>query len=511
MKKLFITTPIYYASGKPHIGHAYTTILADVIARYMKAMGKDVFFLTGMDEHGQKIADTAKNKNLEVQKMLDDVAANFKQLWKDLDIDYSNFIRTSNQTHCETVQKVFSELLSKKYLYEGTWKGLYCVNCEENYTKDQAVEKDGKLYCRVGHELTEKNESSYFLKVSEFVDWIKKQFKEKDFIIPTARVNELLGSFIDKGLEDLSVTRSSNVWGIPTKENPQHIIYVWIDALLSYLSGLGYLSKDETNFKKYFADKDSQVVHLMSKEITRFHCIYWPILLKMLGLRLPTHIISHGWVVTKEGKMSKSLGNIVDPYEYINQFGSDAFRYFIIRQVSLDKDGIFSKDLFVETLNSELANNYGNMATRTAGMIKKYFNNVVPTFNEKVLTKLDKTVIEKEKTLLANAEAKLNKFAINELLDDIQKQYDVLNKYIDETKPWVLAKDAKNKDQLSNVLNIVFTSTINLAILLKPILVKTSTKIEKAFNIKLDKSNLSKNWQGNKISDLAPLFARVEK
>lgn len=511
MKKLFITTPIYYASGKPHIGHAYTTILADVIARYKKALGYDVFFLTGMDEHGQKISDTAKKKGLQVQEMLDSVTNDFKQLWKDLDINYSNFIRTTDKVHCEAVQKTFSELLSKQYIYEGTWKGLYCVNCEENYTRDQAIEKDGKLYCKVGHELTEKNESSYFLKVSKYADWIQKQFKVKDFIMPQARINELLGSFIDKGLEDLSVTRTSIDWGIQTKEDSKHVIYVWIDALLSYLSGLGYLSNDDKNFKKYFEDKDSEVVHLMSKEITRFHCIYWPILLNMLGLRLPSHIISHGWVVTKEGKMSKSLGNIINPYDYINTFGSDAFRYFIVRQVNLEKDGIFSHDLFVETFNTQLANNYGNMATRIAGMLKKYFNNTVPSFNETALTKLDKDVIVSEKKLLASVEARIQNFEINPLLDEIQNQYNVLNKYIDDAKPWILAKDPAKKERLSNCLNILFTSAINLMILLSPILIKTTKTIEKAFNLELIPANISKNWHNHKITDLSPLFARVEK
>lgn len=511
MKKLFITTPIYYASGKPHIGHAYTTILADVIARYKKVLGYDVFFLTGMDEHGQKISDTAKKKDLEIQTMLDSVSKDFKRLWKDLDINYSNFIRTTDKVHCEAVQKTFSLLLSKKFIYEGEWKGLYCVNCEENYTKDQAIEKDGKLYCKVGHELSEKNEPSYFLKVSQYADWIKSQFKVKDFIKPEARVHELLGSFIDKGLEDLSVTRTSLTWGIPTKEDNKHVIYVWIDALLSYLSGLGYLSKDDKNFKKYFADKDSQVVHLMSKEITRFHCIYWPILLKMLDLRLPTHIISHGWVVTKEGKMSKSLGNIIDPYEYINSFGSDAFRYFIVRQVNLEKDGIFSHDLFVETFNTQLANNYGNMATRIAGMLKKYFNNVVPSFNEKSLTKLDKDVLESEKKLLASVQDKIEHFEINPLLDEMQNHYNVLNKYIDDAKPWVLAKDSSKKDQLANCLNILFTSAINLMILLSPILIKTSKLIEQSFNLVLNFKNISKNWDGHKISDLSPIFVRISK
>lgn len=509
MKKLFITTPIYYASGKPHIGHAYTTILADVIARYKKAIGYDVFLLTGMDEHGQKIADTAKKNGKEISQMLDEITACFKQLWKDLNIDYSNFIRTTDKNHESAVKNVFSKLIEKNFIYEGKWKGLYCVNCEENYSRDQAIEKDGKLYCKVGHELIEKNEESYFLKVNDFANWIKQQFAKKDFIMPQSRINELLNSFVEKGLEDLSVTRTSITWGVPTNEKPNHVIYVWIDALLSYLSGLGYLTQNDKNFQKFWADKDSQIIHLMSKEITRFHCIYWPILLKMLDLRLPTHIISHGWVITKEGKMSKSLGNIINPYDYINKYGSDAFRYFIVRQVSLEKDGIFSHDLFVETINSQLVNNYGNMATRTSGMIKKYFNNVIPNFDEKSLNDLDKRVIEADRELIASYKNKIENFNINDLLDAIQNQYNVLNKYIDDSKPWVLAKDSSKKQNLSNVLNIIFTSCINLMALLKPILVNTSESLEKSLNIKLDISNLSKNWQGHQITDLSPLFARI--
>ncbi|XQP55706.1 MAG: methionine--tRNA ligase [Mycoplasmoidaceae bacterium] len=511
MKKMFITTPIYYASGKPHIGHAYTTILADVISRYKKTIGYNVFFLTGMDEHGQKIVETATKQNVDVQTMLDSVAKDFKKLWKDLDIDYSNFIRTTNEQHEKAVQEIFSKLIQNNYVYEGKWTGLYCVSCEENYTKEQAIKKGNRLYCKVGHELIEKNEPSYFLKVSEFSDWIKEKISTPNFIMPQSRVNELKGSFIDKGLEDLSVTRTSLQWGIPVKENKQHIIYVWIDALLSYLTGLGYLTDKTDNYSEFWKDEQCQVVHLMSKEITRFHCIYWPILLKMLKLRLPTHIISHGWVVTKEGKMSKSLGNVINPYDYINAYGSDAFRYFIVRQVSLEKDGIFSKDLFIETINSELANNYGNMATRIAGMIKKYFENVVPNYNEKALSQLDKDVITKERQLLGRYEDRIEHFAINELLDDIQKQYDVLNKYIDETKPWVLAKDPAKKDQLANCLNIVFSGTVNLAILLKPILVRTSQIIETGFNLPLNMKNLCQNWQGHKIKELPPPFIRIAK
>lgn len=511
MKRLFITTPIYYSSGKPHVGHAYTTILADVIARYKKVIGYDVFFQTGMDEHGQKIQDTAKKNNKLVQDMLDETATMFQDLWKALDIDYDNFIRTTNPIHEEVVQKTFSDLLAKGYIYEGLWEGYYCVSCEENYSKDQAIEKDGKFYCKVGHELTYKQEQSYFLKMSQFSDWIKNQLQVKDFVVPTSRVNELTNSFLTKGLEDLSVTRTTFDWGIPVKENPKHVIYVWIDALMNYLSGLGYLTKNDANYKKYWADKNCQVIHLMSKEITRFHCIYWPIMLYMLGLRLPSQIVSHGWVVTKEGKMSKSLGNVIDPYDYINAFGSDAFRYYIIRQVNLEKDGIFSYDLFIETFNSQLANNYGNMATRTAGMLKKYFGNVVPQADAKQYDELDKALLKSHKEFLANYENKIEKLDINGLLDDIQDQYNLLNKYIDDKKPWVLAKEEANKQNLANTLNNVFNCAINLIILLKPILVKTSVQIENAFNLKLTTENLQKDWAGQKIADLSPLFVRIAK
>lgn len=511
MKKFYITTPIYYASGKPHIGHSYTTIWADVLARYKKEIGYDVFFLTGTDEHGQKILDTAEKQNIPVQEMLDNISDQFKKLWKELDINYSKFVRTTDKQHCETVQKAFTKLLERDYIYKGTWTGLYCVNCEENYTRDQAVEKDGKLYCKVGHPLTTKDESSYFLKVGEFAEWVKIQYQLPYFILPNSRINELRGSFIDKGLEDLSVSRSSLKWGVPVPNDPKHVVYVWLDALLAYLSGLGYLSNDDANFQKYWQDNETDIVHLMSKEITRFHCIYWPILLNMLDLRLPSNIISHGWVVTKEGKMSKSLGNIVDPMDYVKEFGSDAFRYYIVRQVSLEKDGVFSRDLFIETYNTQLANNYGNMATRVAGMIKKYFNNVVSTYSEKDLTALDKEVIEKEKKVLSTVEKKVDDYFINSLIDDIQGQYDVLNKYIEDSKPWALAKDPAKKAQLSNCLNILFNGMVNLMILLSPILVKTTANIEKSLGIKLTSKNLSKNWQGTKIGDLAPIFVRVEK
>lgn len=511
MKKLFITTPIYYASGKPHIGHAYTTIMADIIAKYKRALGYDVFFLTGMDEHGQKIQETAKKNNKTIKDLLSEVCSAFKQLWRDLDVNYDAFVRTTDSQHEQAVQKVFSMLLEKNYVYQGQWKGLYCVSCEENYTKDQATEKEGKLYCRVGHELVEKSEQTYFLKVSQFADWIKEQWKTPYFIVPTSRMTELSHSFLDKGLEDLSITRQSRTWGILTREDPSQVIYVWIDALLSYLTGLGYLTDNDANFKKYWMDKDTQIVHLMSKEITRFHCIYWPIILKMLDLRQPTHIISHNWIVTKEGKMSKSLGNIVDPYQIINRFGVDAFRYFIVRQISLDKDAVFNEDTFVEIFNSHLANNYGNMATRLAGMLAKYCNNIVPSLHEDCLTELDKKVKQAQAKLITDGTEAVEDFDVNKMLNLIQGQYDVLNKYIEDVKPWELAKDPSKRNQLENHLNILFSSAIDLMIMQAPILSRTSVVVEKAFKLPLYIEKLNQNWQGHKIEGLDPLFVRIEK
>lgn len=511
MKKLFITTPIYYASGKPHIGHAYTTIMADIIAKYKRALGYEVFFLTGMDEHGQKIQETAKKNNKTIDELLYEVSSAFKQLWRDLNVDYDAFVRTTDPKHEQAVKRVFSMLLEKNYVYLGEWKGLYCVSCEENYTKDQATEKDGKLYCRVGHELSERSETTYFLKVSQFSDWIKQQWAQEYFIIPKTRITELTHSFLDKGLEDLSITRQSRTWGIPTIENPGQVIYVWIDALLSYLTGLGYLSDNDENFKKFWMDPETQIVHLMSKEITRFHCIYWPILLKMLGLRQPSHIISHNWIVTKEGKMSKSLGNIINPYDVINRFGVDAFRYFIVRQISIEKDGVFSEEQFIETYNSHLANNYGNMATRLAGMLQKYCDNVVPPLHEEALTEKDKAVKQAQEKLVTSSVEYIENFNINGLLNAIQAQYDVLNKYIEDTKPWELAKDPNKRNQLENHLNILFTSAIDLMTLQAPILSRTSDVVETAFRIPLLADRMNKNWAGHRINGIDPLFVRIEK
>lgn len=483
-KKLYITTPIYYPSGKPHIGHAYTTVLADVIARYKRAIGYDVFFQTGLDEHGEKIANTALKQKKEIKVMLDEMVVVFKGLWKQLDISYDYFIRTTDKQHEQTISKIFSTLIEKDCIYLGEWASYYCVNCEENYTKSQIEKKgDGKMYCQFGHELTYKKEPSYFLKVSKYQKWIKNVLtKSKNLIYPQSRVKELINSFINEGLTDLSVSRTSINWGIKVKENPKHVIYVWIDALFNYLTSLGYLSKDDKLFKKYWQNNDVQRVHLMSKEIMRFHCIYWPIMLHMLNLNLPTKVISHGWVITNQGKMSKSLGNVIDPKMYLDDFGSDALRYFLIKELSIEQDSVFSHDNFVKVYNGDLANNYGNMITRVWGMMQRYTDYKVPALSKK-LNNLDKQVIKYHQDLIDNYKKYVDEFKIKDLLIKIQSSYDVLNKYIENVKPWQLFKN-KQTETLNNCLNIIFHFMVDLNILLSPILVKASANFFKTFKLK---------------------------
>ena len=384
-KRIYITTPIYYSSGKPHIGHAFTTILADVLARYKKKIGHDVFFMTGMDEHGQKIEEKAKELKQTPKELVDSCAKVFKDLWNLLGIDYSYFIRTTDQYHIKAVQNIFTTLYNKGFIYLGMWEGLYCVSCEENYTKNQAVKKedDKNFYCAVGHKLSLREEESYFLKIKQFKKYISSFLHDENLVYPASRVNELFNSFLNnEDFDDLSISRSNFTWGIPIKENPKHVIYVWLDALSNYITGLGYTQKNDEKFKKYWESQDCEIIHLMAKEITRFHCIYWPIMLEMLGLRKPTHYISHGWIITDKGKMSKSLGNVLDPIYFVNKYGRDAFRYYLAKEISIRDDSIFSEELFIGVFNKDLANTIGNLVNRTIGMVKKYVDGVMPKFSE---------------------------------------------------------------------------------------------------------------------------------
>lgn len=508
MKRIYITTPIYYSSGKPHLGHAYTTILADVIAKYKKAIGYDVFLTTGMDEHGQKIFDVAKKTKKNLKKMLDENAKIFQKLWKKLDISYSFFVRTTKQEHKKTVQKIFSYLYKKKFIYKGIWTSYYCSSCEENYTKTQAIKKNGKLFCKLGHELVFKNEQSFFLKTSKFQNWIKKYFQtHQNFIYPNFRAKELVNNFLNEGLKDLSISRKSLSWGVPIKEDKDHVIYVWFDALFNYLTNLGFETKKSQNFTKYWKDSKTEVIHFMSKEISRFHCIYWPIMLKMLNLRLPNKVIVHGWIINNNEKMSKSKGNVIDPWQYIDNFGSDSLRYFLMKESNFENDFNFTDKFFCDVYNHDLANNYGNVLTRIAGMIKKYCHNIVPSLNKKDLDYNDQKIISKRKEILKNYQTLINNYKIKELLDKIQEIYLLLNKYIDETKPWILFKN-KEFNKLFNFLNIIFNFNCDLIILLSPILQQTTKKIKKILNLDLDFKSLNKDHAKLKINTCPSIFNR---
>lgn len=518
MKKFYITSPIYYSSGKPHIGHAYTTTLADVYSKYKKMIGYNTFFLTGMDEHGQKIEEIAKKENISPQKLVDKNSKIFLDLWNKLGINFDSFVRTTDQNHIECVQKVFSRFINNDYVYLDNWKGLYCISCEENYSYSSSIEKEGRLYCKLGHELIEKNEQSYFLKIKEFSEWLKDLFLEnKNFIFPSSRTKELINNFIDSkdGLSDLSVTRTSFDWGIHVIENHRHVIYVWLDALLSYISGLGYLSNNSENFEKYWNDPNTEIIHLMSKEITRFHCIYWPSILKMLNLRLPSKIISHGWIVTKEGKMSKSLGNVIDPMDYINKYGRDSLRYFFIKEIPLDSDGIFSQDLFVSTFNSDLANNFGNLVSRTIGMLNKYQNGKILPSNKNSYKNEDK-LFEKEITnLIDNCRELIEKLEIKELLKMICGLQESANKYIEVSKPWEKIKNNKN-DEVANMLFLLSNAIKTINILLSPILIDGSKLVfnQMNFDNKLFSFEALKSFDNVvnvTVKNSVPIYTRIEK
>ena len=473
-KKIYITTPIYYASGNPHIGHSYTTILADCLARSKKLIGYDVFFLTGMDEHGQKIFEKSQNENKNPQQFVDEIATKFQQLWKDLDINYSIFARTTNKEHCDLVKKVFQIYVEKNFIYLDNWEGLYCVQCEENYTKSQALkhENDDCLYCKVGHKLTYKKEQSYFLKITQFQNWLKEYLiNHPTFIYPNCRLKELNNNFINQGLTDLSISRTTYDWGIKVPNNSKHVIYVWIDALMIYLSGLGFLSDNDKNYQLYWNDESCEIVHLMSKEITRFHCIYWPIMLEMLGIKKPTHIISHGWIITDKGKMSKSLGNVIDPFEYIQNYGSDALRYFLVKEISLENDGVFSKNLFINSFNNDLANNYGNLVSRTIGMLTKYSNKVVNKPEKQYFDNSDEELTSIAKATISKCIECIGNNNIQQMIIDIMTLGNHANKYIEDKKPWILFKENK-----TNEINAFLYTLINvvriMTLFLSPILTK---------------------------------------
>ncbi|AGR41667.1 methionine--tRNA ligase [Spiroplasma taiwanense] len=502
-KNFFVTTPIYYPSGKLHIGHAYTTTLADVIARFKKEDGYDVFFLTGSDEHGQKIQQKAKENNLSPKEYVDPIIESFKNLWNLLDISYDRFIRTTDDDHIEAVQKIFSELVEKDLIFLSKYKGKYCISCEEFLTSEQM--DDFFIHDVCQNVAIDFSEETYMLRVSKFQKYLQKLF-ESNFLEPETRKKEMLNNFINNDLEDLSVTRVNFDWGIPINENKRHVIYVWIDALSNYITALGYKTKDDELFKKFWA-KDTEILQIIGKEITRFHSIYWPVILNSLNLRMPDKILSHGWILSSSKKMSKSIGNVIDPLEIINNFSSDALRFYIINNLPTDKDGNFSEELFIESFNNNLANNVGNLISRVSNMIIKYFDGLLPVIDisKEKLTKNGFEVIDEYKDLM-------NKYNFSEAISVVLKFSQELNKFIEDSKPWNLEKENKI-EELAKVLSILQRNIIIISYLLKPILVKSYSKMIMQMGLKPDEVNfksLFKELKFRKITDKLILFERIK-
>lgn len=443
-KPFYITTPIYYPSGNPHIGHCYTTVACDSIARYRRMQGYDVMFLTGTDEHGLKIEQKAAEKGVTPKEYVDEIVKNFKKLWSYMNISYDRYIRTTDDYHIETVQKIFKALYDKGYIYKGEYKGKYCTPCESFWTESQLDENGCCPECH--REVTEAKEEAYFFKMSPFAERIEKLLTETDYLQPKTRATELVNNFIKPGLEDLCVSRTTFKWGIPVTFDDKHVVYVWIDALSNYISALGFWNEQYNDFDKFWpAD-----VHMVAKDIMRFHAIIWPAMLMALDLPLPKHLAVHGWITFNGQKMSKSLGNVVDPFILGERYGADAIRYHILREMALGADSSFSNEIMINRINSDLANGLGNLVSRTVAMADKYFGGTLPADRE--AGDFDAELIAEAKGLVAKVDEFMDKTQINNALAEIFKVVSRANKYIDETAPWVLGKDESKKARLATVL-----------------------------------------------------------
>jgi len=475
-KTYYVTTPIYYPSDKLHIGHSYTTVAADTIARFKRLKGYNVMFLTGTDEHGQKIQRKAEEKGVAPKEYVDNIVAGIKELWKLMQITNDHFIRTTDKYHEETVQKIFKKLYDQGDIYKSEYEGWYCTPCESFWTETQL--ENGKCPdCRREVELTK--EESYFFRLSKYQDRLIKHIKgNPEFIQPVSRQNEMLNNFLLPGLEDLCVSRTTFNWGIPVTFDKKHVIYVWIDALSNYITALGYMSKDESDYRKYWpAD-----VQLVGKEIVRFHTIIWPAMLMALGEPLPKQIFGHGWLLLEGGKMSKSKGNVVDPVILVKKYGIDAVRYFLLREVPFGSDGVFSNESLINRINSDLANDLGNLVSRTVAMIDKYFGGTLP--GERTTGKYDEDLKNVLLETTGKVEELLEKLQFSSALTEIWKTISRTNKYIDETMPWVMAKDNSNKGRLAAVLYNLAESIRIISILIQPFMPETPGKIWEQLGIK---------------------------
>jgi len=509
-KTFYLTTPIYYPSGNLHIGHAYSTVAGDAMARYKRMRGYDVMYLTGTDEHGQKVQKAAEEAGQTPQAYVDGIVENIQKLWEKLEITNDDFIRTTEERHKKIVQQIFAQLLEQGDIYLDEYEGWYCTPCESFFTELQL--NDGKCP-DCGRDVERVKEESYFFKMSKYADRLVQYYEENPtFIQPESRKNEMISNFIKPGLEDLAVSRTTFDWGIKVPGDPKHVIYVWIDALTNYITALGYGSDDDTKYQTYWpAD-----VHLMSKEIVRFHTIYWPIILMALDLPLPKQVFAHGWILMKDGKMSKSKGNVIDPVVLVDRYGLDALRYYLLREVPFGSDGVFTPEGFVERLNYDLANDLGNLLNRTVAMIDQYFAGEIPPYRSSE-TSEDQELEKFIKDTIAKVEEAMDDMQFSVALTSIWQLVSRTNKYIDETAPWVLARDEGQKERLGNVMAHLAESLRIVAVLTQPFLTKSPTEIFKQLGIKeeslqtwesiYEQGNIQR---GTKVQKGKPIFPRLE-